>query len=99
MARDFQTDNFADFVLFKIYSHFADFQQVKIDPNLTLNWPLLVLDRSVTLLTLGRTLGREKRSKPSPFDKKFKNQAQDLAQVIFNDSVSSNHELGSPVNK
>ena len=35
MTRDFQTDNFADFVLFKIYSHFADFQQVKIDPNLT----------------------------------------------------------------
>ena len=43
---------------------------------------------TIILLTLGKTLDQEKQSKPSPFDKKFKNQAVDLAKVIFNDSVS-----------
>ena len=38
-------------------------------------------------------LGHEKLSKPSPFDKKLKNHAQDLAQAIFNDSISPNQEL------
>ena len=45
---------------------------------------------TVTLLCLDKTLGHEKQSIPSPFDKKVKNHAQDLAQVIFNDSISLN---------
>ena len=50
---------------------------------------------TVILLSLGKTLGPEKQFKLSPFDKKFKNHAWDLAQVIFNDSISGNQELGS----
>ena len=30
------------------------------------------------------------QSKPSPFDKNFKNHVKDLTQVIFNDSISGN---------
>ena len=70
MTRDFQTGNFAAFKQFKIDSHFANFRQLKVDPNCS---SLLTLGRSVILLTLGKTLGREKQSKPSPFDKKIKN--------------------------
>ena len=40
-------------------------------------------------------LGHGKQSKPTLFDKKFKNDAWDLAQVIFNESVNENQELGS----
>ena len=47
------------------------------------------------LLSLGKMLGRGKQSKPTLFDKKFKNDAWDLAQVIFNESVNENQELGS----
>ena len=62
-------------------------------------WFLLTLDRSqVFLLSLGRTFGCEKQLKPTPFVIKFKNHAQDLAQVIFNDSFSGNQELVSLVN-
>ena len=43
MTRDFQSGNFANFEQFKIDSHFAEFGQVKIDPN------------CVSLLTLGRS--------------------------------------------
>ena len=50
---------------------------------------------TVILLGLCKTLGLEKQCKPFPFDKKFKNHPCDLAQVIFNDSISGNQELGS----
>ena len=53
----------------------------------------------VNFLSLDKKLGREKQSKPFLFDKKFKNQALHLAQVIFNDSVSGDQELSSPVKK
>ena len=49
---------FAEFEQFKIESHFAKFGQVQSDPNCL---SLLTLGRSVTLLTLGKTLGREKQ--------------------------------------
>ena len=63
------------------------------------NWPYsFVLVRSVILLSLGKILGREKQTH-TVWQKKFKNHAQDLAQVIFNDSISGNQELGSSVNK
>ena len=81
---------------FKIYSHFADFGQVKIDLTCFI---LLTLGITVILPSLSKTLHREKQSKPTPFDKKLKNGAQDLAQVIFNDLISRNQELGSLVNK
>ena len=58
MAKDFQTGKFAEFEQFKIDSHFANFGQVQSDPNCL---SLLTLGRSVTLLTLGKTLGREKQ--------------------------------------
>ena len=45
MTRDFQTGNFAGSELLKIDSHFADFGQVKTDPNcsslLNLGWSQL----------------------------------------------------------
>ena len=44
---------------------------------------------TVVLLCLGKAC-HDKQSKPSPFDKKFKNHALDLAQVIVNDSISQN---------
>ena len=53
----------------------------------------------VNFFSLDKKLGREKQSKPFLFDKKFKNQALHLAQVIFNDSVSGDQELSSPVKK
>ena len=53
--------------------HFADFGQVKIDPIHSII-PYFG-QVTVILLCLGKTLGREKQSKPSPFDKKFKNHA------------------------
>ena len=37
----------------------------------------------IILLSLGKTVGREKQSKLSQFHKNFKNQARNLAQVIF----------------
>ena len=46
------------------------------------------------LLSLGKMLSCKKtiqtQSKPSPFDKNFKNHLKDLTQVIFNDSISGN---------
>ena len=72
MTKDFQTGNFVNFEQFKIDSHFANFGQVETDPNFS---SLPTLRRSVILMTLGKTLGAKKQSKPSPFDKKFKNQA------------------------
>ena len=53
---------------------------------------------TVILLSLGKMLSCRKQSTPSPFDKKFKKHAEDLAKLIFNHSVISNHKLGSPVN-
>ena len=50
---------------------------------------------TVILPSLGKMLGHEKQSKHSQYHKKFKNNAWDLAQVIFNDSISGNAELGS----
>ena len=61
---DFQTGHFADIEWFKIVGHLSDLGHVKFD-----------LTHSFYLLTLGKTLGREKQSKTSSFDKKFKNQA------------------------
>ena len=43
--------------------------------------------------------GRPWKCKLSPFDKNFKNHTEDLAQVIFNDSIIWNQLLDSPVNK
>ena len=60
---------------------------------------LTILGRSIILLSLGKTLGRKKQSKPSVLQKKLKNHAWDLAKVIFNDSISGNQELGSQLNK
>ena len=54
---------------------------------------------TIFVLSLGKTLGRKKQSKPYLFDKKFENHAQDLAKVIFKDSVRGNQEVGSPVDK
>ena len=93
---DFQTGHFADFGHFKIDSHLVVFGQVKIDPTFSF---LLTLGRSVILLSLGKMLGLKKQSKLSPFNKKCKNHPLGLAQVIFNDLISLNQELGSPVNK
>ena len=50
--------------------HFADFGQVKFDSSCLL---LLTLGMSVILQSLGKMLGCKKQSKPSPFDKKVKN--------------------------
>ena len=44
MAKDFQIGKFADFEQFKIDSHYANFGQVRIDPNCS---SLLTLGRSV----------------------------------------------------
>ena len=63
-------------------------------PNMTLIVYQYYFEQvTVTLLSLGKTFGCKKQSKSSPFDKKFKNHPQDLAQVIFNDSVRGNQEL------
>ena len=65
-----QTGHFTDFEQFKIDSYFAKFQ----------NWFILFVFNDVgqvrvILMTLGKSLDRENQSQPSPFDKKFKNQA------------------------
>ena len=60
---------------------------------------LLTLGRSVILLSFDMMLHRKKQSKSSPLDKKFQNYAQDLPQVVFNDSVRGNQKLGSPVTR
>ena len=62
---NFQTGHFSDFEQFKAKIYFAKFGQVKIDPIWSV---LLTLDRSVILLSLGKTC-HEKQFKPSPFDK------------------------------
>ena len=85
---DSQTDQFANLEQFKIISHFPAFELVKIDPTYSV---LLNLGRSVIILNLGKMLGFKKEPHTSPLDKKFKNHAQDLAQNIFNDSISRNH--------
>ena len=41
---------------------------------------------------------KKKKSKP-PLDNKFNNHTSDLAQVIFNNSINKNQELGSLDNK
>ena len=51
---------------------FAVFGQVTIDPNRSFYYFGQATD---ILLSLGKTLVREKLCKPSSFDKKFKNQA------------------------
>ena len=89
---DFQTGHLADLEQFKIDSLFAEYRQVKTDP--TDFWQVTFI-----LLSLSKTYGHEKQSKPFSFNKKFKNHAFSLAQVISNDSISGNQELGSPVNK
>ena len=86
---DFQTDHFADFEHFKIDFHFANFGLVKIDPICSL---LLTVDRSQLFTNLGKTYHKTQV-------KKFKNQAQDLAPVIFKDSIRLNQELVSLVSK
>ena len=53
----------------------------------------------MSLMSLGKMLDHEKQCKHSPLDKKIKNQALRLAQVIFDDSVSPNQGLDYPVNK
>ena len=70
---------------------FADFEQFKIHSYFTDFGQITVI-----LPSLGKILGHWKQFKPSPFDKKFKNHAKDQAQV---DSISTNQEMGSPVNK
>ena len=67
---DFQTGHFADFEHFKIDSSLTDFGKVNIDPtgSFLLLWGCLS-----NFTELGKMLGREKQSKYSPFDKKFKN--------------------------
>ena len=69
---DSQTAQFADIEKIKIDSHFADFEQIMIDPH---SFFLLTLGRSQNLLSLGKTTSCEKQFQPSPFDKKFKNDA------------------------
>ena len=44
-------------------------------------------------MKLGKTLDQEKQSKPSRYDEKFRNYPYDLAQDIFNDSLSRDQEL------
>ena len=84
---DFQTGHFDDFEQFKI-----DRQELKSlgKSKLTLLVCLYQLRQvTVILLSLGEMLGREKQSKPSLSDLKSKNQALNLAQVIFNDLKSA----------
>ena len=56
-------------------------------------WPFLLIFtnfRQVTVIWLrfGKTVGCEKQSKPFPFDKNLKNHAEELAQVISDDSTA-----------
>ena len=75
--------------------------------QLTLGQPNLILiihfsdyeQLTVISLSLDKMLGCKKQSKPSLFDKKLRNHAEGLAQVIFNYSISHNQKLHSPVNK
>ena len=62
---DFQTSHFADFEQVKVDIYFVNFGQVKIEPILSL---LLSLDRSSYFTSLGKAC-RKKWFKPSPFDK------------------------------
>ena len=67
----FETGNFAHFEQFQINSHFTNIGQVQIDPIFILaNFG----HATVISTTLDKTFDSEKQSKPSPFDKKFKNQ-------------------------
>ena len=72
---DIQTSHFADFEPFKVDIDFANFGQFKIDPILSF---LLVLDRSVILLSLGKTCLGD-RFKPSPLDKNSRTTHKTLA--------------------
>ena len=62
---NFQTRHFADFEQFKVDIYFTNFGKVKIHPIWSF---LLTLDRSVILLSLGKTC-HENRFKPSSLDK------------------------------
>ena len=47
-------------------THFADFEQIKIDPTRLF---LLTLSRQIVLLSLDKTLACQKQSQPSLFEK------------------------------
>ena len=86
----------ADFEQFKIDSDFTVLGQFKIDsnPSFALLWAV-----HCYFTELGQHIKSRKTSKPSPFDKRFENHAQDLAQILFNDSISGNQELSCQVNE
>ena len=67
MSGDFQKSHFADFEQFKIDSQFANLGQVKIDPNCQL---LLLWAGHNYLLSLGNMLGHKKQS---PLKSNFRN--------------------------
>ena len=69
---DFQIDHFDDFEYFKIDSQFADFGRVKIGFS---SYFYLLWAGHSCFTSLGKMLDCKKQSKPSPFDKKLKNQA------------------------
>ena len=75
--------------------HFADIRQVKIDPNCS---PFTDFGQVIViLLGLGKTLGHEKQSKPSLFDKKIQEPCIGSGTSHFH-SITGNQELGSSVN-
>ena len=80
--------HFADLKQFKIDSHFATLGKSKLTLFVYFNEFGQV---TIVLLGLGKTGGK---NNPNPH-KKFKNHAWNLAQVIFNDLISMNQELGS----
>ena len=86
---DFQTGHFADFQQFKIDIHFANFSQVIIDPicDFLLLWTCHSYFTESGQDILGKT------------SQKIQELHQDLAQVIFNDSIRGDQEPVSSINK
>ena len=91
---DFKTGHFVNFEQFMVDINFANFRQVKIDPICSL-W---TLDRSQLFYWVWPR--HAVKNNPNPLHlMKNSRTTQDLAQVIFNDSLSKNQEVVSSVNK
>ena len=92
----FQTSHFADFEQLKVEIYFANFGQVKIDHTWSF---LLTLDRSQLLYWVCVRHASKIDSNPLHLIKIQGPRALGSGIVIFNDPISRNQELVSLVNK
>ena len=90
MTRDFQTGHFADLEQFKFDNHLLTLGKSKLIPLLYFN---KIWAGDSYFNEFGQDVEPQKTIQTSMFDKKFKNPAWDMAELIFSDSISGNQEL------